>query len=111
MLNDQIKETQKDTILVDQLKEELSGKDITQASGPRRIASIDFIKGIAIIFIILCHVSASWFDSDWVFLHVSIPPMKLDTTVRDAIGHLGQPPLGHGDFLNHLFSRDVVCDE
>ena len=69
MLNDQIKETQKDTILVDQLKEELSGKDITQASGPRRIASIDFIKGIAIIFIILCHVSASWFDSDWVFLH------------------------------------------
>jgi uncharacterized membrane protein len=68
-LNNKITEEQKETILIEQLKEDLSSKDITQASSPRRIASIDFVKGIAIIFIILCHVSAAWFDSNWIFLH------------------------------------------
>jgi len=68
-LKNDIKEEQKELILIDDIKEELSGKDLLQATAPRRIASIDFVKGIAIIFIILCHTSAAWFDSDWVFLH------------------------------------------
>lgn len=68
-LNNNVKEEQKETVLIEQLKEDLSGKDITQAPAPRRIASIDFVKGIAIIFIIICHTSAGWLDENWVFLH------------------------------------------
>ena len=36
---------------------------------PRRLASIDFIKGVAIIMIILAHSSGAWFSSEWVFIH------------------------------------------
>ena len=36
---------------------------------PRRLASIDFIKGVAIIMIILAHSSEAWFSSEWVFIH------------------------------------------
>ena len=35
----------------------------------KRIASIDFVKGFAIIFIILAHAAVSWLDSDWVYLY------------------------------------------
>ena len=68
-LNNKAKEEQGETVLIGQLKEELNSKDITQTSSPRRIASIDFVKGIAIIIIILCHTSAAWFDESWVYLH------------------------------------------
>ncbi len=47
-----------------------NGKDeIIFKVQPRRLASIDFIKGVAIIFIILAHTSAAWFSPEWVFLH------------------------------------------
>ncbi len=35
----------------------------------KRIASIDFVKGIAIIFIILAHVALFWFDDDWRYIY------------------------------------------
>jgi len=41
---------------------------ITQKT-PRRLSSIDFIKGIAIIMIILAHSSEAWFSPEWLFLH------------------------------------------
>jgi len=69
VLNNKIKEKEGETVLLEQLKVEINSKDITQPSTPRRIASIDFVKGIAIIFIILCHTSAAWFDESWVYLH------------------------------------------
>jgi len=34
----------------------------------KRIDSIDFVKGFAIIFIILAHISVSWFSPEWRFL-------------------------------------------
>ncbi|MFX1237215.1 MAG: heparan-alpha-glucosaminide N-acetyltransferase domain-containing protein [Promethearchaeota archaeon] len=36
---------------------------------PRRLASIDFVKGIAIIFIIIAHVAAAWLDEQWIFIY------------------------------------------
>ncbi|MFX1593349.1 MAG: heparan-alpha-glucosaminide N-acetyltransferase domain-containing protein, partial [Promethearchaeota archaeon] len=35
----------------------------------RRIASIDFVKGFAIVWIILAHGAVSWFDSDWIYVY------------------------------------------
>ncbi|MFX0142364.1 MAG: heparan-alpha-glucosaminide N-acetyltransferase domain-containing protein [Candidatus Hodarchaeota archaeon] len=35
----------------------------------KRIASIDYVKGFAIIWIILAHVGLSWFDNDWFYIY------------------------------------------
>ncbi|MFW9897406.1 MAG: hypothetical protein ACFFD7_16500 [Candidatus Thorarchaeota archaeon] len=35
----------------------------------KRIASIDYVKGFAIIWIILAHGGLSWFDSDWYYVY------------------------------------------
>jgi len=35
----------------------------------KRIASIDFVKGIAIIFIVFAHGALSWFDNDWRYIY------------------------------------------
>jgi len=68
-LNTKLEEEQVETIIIEQLEEDISNRNSVETSSPRRIASIDFVKGIAIIFIILCHTSAAWFDENWVFLH------------------------------------------
>ncbi len=35
----------------------------------KRIASIDFVKGIAIGFIVFAHGALSWFDNDWRYIY------------------------------------------
>lgn len=35
----------------------------------KRIASIDFVKGFAIVWIVLAHVGLSWFDRDWAYVY------------------------------------------
>ena len=35
----------------------------------KRIASIDFVKGIAIIFIVFAHGALSWLDNDWRYAY------------------------------------------
>ena len=52
-------------------KESSINKDINiklDNTKAKRIDSIDFVKGFAIIFIILAHVSVSWFSLEWTFL-------------------------------------------
>jgi len=48
--------------------EELVNNDIKNDRS-KRIASIDFVKGFAIIFIILAHGAVSWLDSDWIYVY------------------------------------------
>jgi uncharacterized membrane protein len=55
--------------LLDHLKQEIPIEDIRDYSSPQRLGSIDFVKGFAIIFIILCHASSVWFDKDWLFIY------------------------------------------
>ena len=43
--------------------------DIKNELLQKRIASIDFVKGFAIIFIILAHVGLSWLDEDWRYIY------------------------------------------
>ena len=55
--------------LSDISKEEIPVEELRDSSSPKRIASIDFVKGFAICFIILAHSALSWFDRDWRFLY------------------------------------------
>ena len=38
----------------------------------KRIASIDFVKGFAIMMIILCHIAGGWLDREWMFMFGTI---------------------------------------
>lgn len=55
--------------LISYLKEDIPIEDIRDYASPQRINSIDFVKGFAIVFIIIAHTSMVWFDSDWIYIH------------------------------------------
>ncbi|TFF86657.1 MAG: hypothetical protein EU517_00190 [Promethearchaeota archaeon] len=55
--------------LFDYLRQEIPVEDIRDFSSPKRIYSIDFVKGFAIVFIILAHTGSAWFDSEWIYLY------------------------------------------
>jgi len=55
--------------LVEYLKEKIPIEDIRDISSPKRIASIDFVKGFAMCFIILAHSALAWFDDDWRYIY------------------------------------------
>ncbi|MHA1240400.1 MAG: hypothetical protein ACTSQU_06360 [Promethearchaeota archaeon] len=56
MSSEKDKEIDLDSIhLVDYLKKDIPVEDLRDFSSPRRIGSIDFVKGIAIILIIGAH--------------------------------------------------------
>ncbi|MFW9971729.1 MAG: heparan-alpha-glucosaminide N-acetyltransferase domain-containing protein [Candidatus Odinarchaeota archaeon] len=49
------------------IEEEINNEISNDTS--RRIASIDFVKGFAIVCIVLAHGAISWFDNDWVYTY------------------------------------------
>lgn len=49
------------TTLVNAAQEEIYVK--------KRVMSLDFVKGLAIILIMLAHLGALWLDDDWVFVY------------------------------------------
>jgi len=54
--------------LINFLRQDISIEEIRDYSSSGRIESIDFVKGFAIIFIILAHYAAAWLSEDWYFL-------------------------------------------
>ena len=49
--------------------EEINIKAVNkESSSSNRIQSIDFVKGFAIIFIVLAHTSITWFTPEWQFI-------------------------------------------
>ena len=48
--------------------EEEFNNEITSDTS-RRIASIDYVKGFAIVWIVLAHAALSWFDRDWKYVY------------------------------------------
>ena len=62
-------EKKTDTDLISYLKQDIPIEDIRDYASPQRIRSIDFVKGFAIIFIIIAHTSMVWLDSDWIYIH------------------------------------------
>jgi uncharacterized membrane protein len=50
------------------IEEELFNNDIKNDTS-KRIASIDFVKGFAIVWIILAHIALFWLDNDWRYVY------------------------------------------
>lgn len=48
--------------------EEVLNNDLKNDTS-KRIASIDYVKGFAIVWIILAHVGLSWLDKDWRYVY------------------------------------------
>ncbi|MFX1280007.1 MAG: heparan-alpha-glucosaminide N-acetyltransferase domain-containing protein [Promethearchaeota archaeon] len=46
-----------------------SNENYKDNSSTRRIASIDFVKGLAMGFIVLAHAALAWFDNDWRYIY------------------------------------------
>jgi len=55
--------------LINYLRQDIPIEEIRDYSSSGRIASIDFVKGFAIVFIILAHYAAVWLDKDWYFIY------------------------------------------
>jgi len=55
--------------LFNYLQEIIPLEDIRDFASPKRIGSIDFVKGFAIIFIILAHSAAIWLDGESRYLY------------------------------------------
>lgn len=55
--------------LIEYLKQEIPLEEIRDYSSPKRINSIDAVKGLAILFIIACHAASVWFDEEWMFVY------------------------------------------
>ncbi len=55
--------------LFNYLKQEIPLEDIRDYASPRRISSIDFLKGFAIVFVILAHTAQGWLDADSLYLY------------------------------------------
>ncbi len=55
--------------LFNYLKQKIPLEDIRDYASPRRITSIDFVKGFAIIFIMLAHTAQGWLDPESFYLY------------------------------------------
>jgi uncharacterized membrane protein len=55
--------------LFNYLQELIPLEDIRDFASPKRIGSIDFVKGFAIVFIILAHSSAVWLNDETLYLY------------------------------------------
>ncbi|TFG04277.1 MAG: hypothetical protein EU539_11095 [Promethearchaeota archaeon] len=55
--------------LFDYLKQEIPMDDLLDYASPKRIRSIDFVKGFAIIMIMMAHIAEAWLDNDWLFAY------------------------------------------
>ncbi|MFX1596291.1 MAG: heparan-alpha-glucosaminide N-acetyltransferase domain-containing protein [Promethearchaeota archaeon] len=55
--------------LFNYLKQEIPLEDLRDYASPRRITSIDFLKGFAIVFVILAHTASGWLAPDSEYLY------------------------------------------
>lgn len=55
--------------LINYLRQDIPIEEIRDYSSSGRIESIDFVKGFAIVFIILAHYAAVWLNEEWYFIY------------------------------------------
>ena len=55
--------------LFDYLKQAIPVEELRDFSSSRRIGSIDFVKGIAIVFIMAAHTAGAWLVPSWWFFY------------------------------------------
>lgn len=69
-MSDQEEQVDMDSVaLFDYLKQEIPVDDLKNYASPKRIRSIDFVKGLAIVMILMAHTSNAWLDSQWKYLY------------------------------------------
>ncbi len=69
-MSDQEEQVDMDSVaLFDYLKQEIPVDDLKNYASPRRIRSIDFVKGLAIVMILMAHTADAWLDSQWIYLY------------------------------------------
>ncbi len=103
--------------LVELLKEEIPIEDIRDYASPQRINSIDFVKGFAIIMIMIAHTTGAWLDKDWLYTHglayacldilgpslfVFLSALSVIFSVRRKRGRLPEKVI-----RNRIFSRGI----
>ena len=54
--------------LIEYLREEIPIEEMRDYASPQRINSIDFVKGFAIMMIILAHTAGGWLNREWMFM-------------------------------------------
>jgi uncharacterized membrane protein len=55
--------------LFDYLKKAIPVEELRDFSSSRRIGSIDFVKGVAIVMIMIAHTAGAWLVPSWIFLY------------------------------------------
>ncbi|TFF87308.1 MAG: DUF1624 domain-containing protein, partial [Promethearchaeota archaeon] len=56
--------------LINYFKEEIPVENLMESStGSKRVEAIDFVKGFAIIFIIMAHIAGAWLNTEWIYLY------------------------------------------
>jgi uncharacterized membrane protein len=55
--------------LFDYLRQAIPMDELLDYASPKRIRSIDFVKGFAIIMIMMAHIAEAWLDNDWLFVY------------------------------------------
>jgi uncharacterized membrane protein len=70
MKNNDEEQADMDSIpLFDYLKKQIPVEEIRDYASPKRIISIDVVKGFAIIFIMFAHTAGSWLNMQWKFVY------------------------------------------
>ena len=104
--------------LINYLKQDIPIEEIRDYSSSGRIASIDFVKGFAIIFIILAHYASVWLNQDWYFMYglafmfldilgpslfVFLSALSVVFTVKKKAGKIPEKLI-----RNRVFSRGLI---
>ncbi|MHA1702759.1 MAG: hypothetical protein ACTSWK_10860, partial [Promethearchaeota archaeon] len=66
--------------LSDYLKTVIPVEEIRDYASLKRIHSIDFVKGFAIIMIIIAHTAGAWLNSEWISFY------GVAYTILDIVG-------------------------
>ncbi len=104
--------------LINYIRQDIPIEEIRDYSSSGRIESIDFVKGFAIIFIILAHYAAAWLNEEWYFifglafmfldilgpsLFIFLSALSVVFTVKRKAGKLPEKLI-----RNRVFSRGLI---
>jgi len=104
--------------LINYLRQDIPIEEIRDYSSSGRIASIDFVKGFAIVFIILAHYASVWLDKDWYFMYglafmfldilgpslfIFLSALSVVFTVKKKAGKMPEKLI-----RNRVFSRGLI---
>ncbi|MHA1933330.1 MAG: heparan-alpha-glucosaminide N-acetyltransferase domain-containing protein [Promethearchaeota archaeon] len=89
-----------------------------ETTSTKRIASIDFVKGLALGFIIWAHAALSWLDNDWryiygllfTYLDILGPSLFVFLSALSVIFSVKRKKIGSSDkpIRNRIFTRGGV---